>query len=181
LPDAIDRINAPNMSQLRNDGDTIFATAVGKMKAEDKAVKIFMADVNDGKLKDKEGPLAKGMCRLHTDNADLATWCRNANVAPVNACPEAVAKFDKFIADKPNTCSKDDDCDGYYFPVGAPECPKAYFLPKSVMTPDVKEGTDKFQALIKFSCAADWNDKAAVCSPPVWQPGCRDGKCVDLK
>ena len=76
LPDAIDRINEPNLSQMRSDGDTIFATAVEKTKAQDKAAKLFMARVDEGKLKDKSGPLAKGMCRLHTDNASLNDWCR---------------------------------------------------------------------------------------------------------
>ena len=181
IPDAIDRINVPNLNQMRSDGDKIFAEAVEKTKSQDKAVKIFLQKVSDGKLVDKEGPLAKAMCRLHADNADLAAWCKDANAAPVHACVQALAKFDKFLAALPNTCTKDDDCDGYYFPLGGPECPAAHFLPKASMTPEVKIGTDKFQALIKFSCADEWKGKAAVCTPPPWHPGCRDGKCVDVK
>ena len=181
IPDAIDRINAPNLSQLRNDGDKIFAEAVTKTKAEDKAVKIFLADVKDGKLKDTSGPLAKGMCQLHTDNADLTSWCKSGGAAPVDDCADAVAMFGKFLAAAPNTCTKDADCGDYYFPLGGPECPPAYFLPKASMTDDASRSIDKYKALIRFSCAAQWKDKAAVCSPPVVHPGCRNGMCVDVK
>jgi hypothetical protein len=78
LPDAIDRINDPAASQLRDDGNAIFATAVEKMKAEDKAAQIFMAKVKDGKLKDSSGPLAKGMCALKKQSLDLAAWCKGS-------------------------------------------------------------------------------------------------------
>ena len=178
LPDAIDRLNAPHLLQLRNDGDKIFADAVDKTKGQDKAVKIFLQKAADGKIVDKEGPLAKGMCRLHTDNADLSKWCRDTNAVPVDACAMALGKFDKFLAALPNTCTKDDDCDGFYFPVGGPECPPAYFLPKTTLKDEVRESMAKFQALVKVSCAAE---KTAVCSPPPWHPGCREGKCVDMR
>ncbi|TAL27106.1 MAG: hypothetical protein EPN97_18300 [Alphaproteobacteria bacterium] len=181
LPDAIDRINDASASQLRSDGDRIFAEAVTKMKAEEKAVKIFMAKVDEGKLKDKEGPLAKGMCRLKVKSDELAAWCRNGGVDPQAACREAVGRLDSFIATLPNTCGRDDDCSGYYFPVGAPECPPAHMLSKSGMTPEKQEGALKFRAMVEHACATEWENKHAVCSPAEYKPGCRDGKCVNLQ
>lgn len=181
LPDAIDRINDSAAAQLRDDGDRIFATAVEKMKAEDKAVKIFLQKVSDGKLKDKDGPLAKGMCRLKVKNGELADWCKTGGNDPQDSCSAAVEKMGAFLAKLPNSCDRDDDCSGYYFPVGAPECPPVHMLSKSGMTDDVREATLKFRAMVESACAAEWENKHAVCSPAVYEPGCRDGKCVNLK
>jgi hypothetical protein len=181
LPDAIDRINDPYASQLRSEGDKLFATAVEKMKAEDKAVKIFMQKVSDGKLKDKDGPLAKGMCRLKVKNEELAAWCKTGGNDPQDSCRAAVDQLDHFISSLPNTCDKDDDCSGYYFPVGGPECPPAHMLSKAGMTPDRQEATLKFRAMVEAACAAEWENRHAVCSPAAFKPGCLDGKCVDLK
>jgi hypothetical protein len=180
LPDAIDRLDDPHISQVRGGGDEIFATAVGKMKAEDKAAKIFLARVKEGKLRDREGPLAKGMCRLKTDNTDLAAWCKSGSGLSPSGCKEALERMQKFLSQLQNTCAADSDCDGYYFPVGGPDCPRAWFLPKSVMTDDVKEGGMKQQAIVRAACAAEWENRHAVCSPPPWQIACREGKCVDL-
>lgn len=182
IPDALDRINDSNMGQLRSDGDKIFADAVEKTKSQDKAVKLFMQRVADGKLKDKEGPLAKGMCRLKVNgDSDLAGWCKTGGNDPQDTCRAAVEKMDAFLAKLPNTCDKDDDCDGYYFPVGAPECPPAHMLSKSGMAPEKQEGVLKFRAMVESSCAIEWENKHAVCSPAVYKPGCMDGKCVDVK
>ncbi|MEZ0224734.1 MAG: hypothetical protein ACAH83_09290 [Alphaproteobacteria bacterium] len=181
LPDAIDRINDRDAGRLRGDGDKIFAAAVEKMQAEDKAVKIFLQKVADGKLQDKEGPLAKGMCRLKVNNEELAGWCKTGGNDPQDTCRAAVEKMDAFLAKLPNTCDRDDDCDGYYFPVGAPECPQVHMLSKSGMTPDAKEATLKFRAMVEYGCAIEWENKHAVCSPAVFKPGCMDGKCVNLQ
>jgi hypothetical protein len=182
IPDAMDRINETGLSQLRGDGDKIFAEAVEKTKSQDKAVTLFMERVNAGKLKDKEGPLAKGMCRIKVNpDTDLAKWCKGSGAEPTGGCDNAVTKLDIFIAGISDTCTKDDDCDGYYFPVGGPDCPLAHFLGKSAMTEEKKEGLEKFMAIVKASCATEWDGKHAVCSPPVWHPACREGKCVDLK
>jgi hypothetical protein len=181
LPDAIDRINDPYASQLRSDGDKIFATAVEKMKAEDKAVKIFLQKVGEGKLKDKEGPLARGMCRLKVKNEELAGWCKTGGNNPQDTCRAAVEKLDAFVAKLPNNCDKDADCSGYYFPVGAPECPPAHMLSQSGMTPDRQEGALKLRAVAEAVCAAEWENKRAVCSAALYKPGCRGGKCVNLQ
>jgi hypothetical protein len=181
LPDAIDRINEPNLSQLREDGDKIFATAVEKMKAEDRAVKIFLQKVAAGKLKDDDGPLARGMCRLKVKNEELAGWCKTKGKNPQDTCAAAVERLDSYIATLPNTCDRDDDCSGYYFPVGAPDCPPAHMLSKSGMTAEKEEGGLKFRAMVETACAAEWENRHAVCSPAMYKPGCRDGKCVNLQ
>lgn len=180
LPDAIDRINDTGVRQLRSDGDVIFGTAVEKMKAEEQAAKIFLAKADAGQLKDKTGPLAKGMCRLQTDNAQLAGWCREAGAAPFT-CKDARAKLDSFIAAIPNACTKDEDCDGYYFPIGGPDCPSAQFLPKSAVTGATRMTADKLQAVAHVTCAKEWANNNAVCSPPPIHAACREGKCVEVK
>jgi hypothetical protein len=78
VPAVIDRLNDPRAAQIRSDGDRILATAIEKMKAKESAAKIFLAKAREGKLRDPEGPLAKGMCLL-TDAGplavELAGWC----------------------------------------------------------------------------------------------------------
>ena len=122
------------------------------------------------------GPAGDATSRTQ-DGYVCRCFSRQCTWVPGKTCKEALQNLEHFLSSQANRCTTDEECDGYFFRVGA--CPSPVMMPKSVVGAQFKAALAREQMLVRTSCKREFSN-LPVCEPALFRAACREGRCINL-
>jgi hypothetical protein len=131
--------------------------------------------VKDPPSSDPQGSAGDATSRTQ-DGYLCVCVARRCDWAFGKTCEESRRDLEGFLATQPNRCTGDDECDGYFFRIGA--CPPPVMLPKSLVTDRFRHELATKQRSVRIACLKELRN-LAVCEPAPFAVACRQNRCVE--